>query len=141
LLATTGQAPGVHLWQVSTRTRQATLPHASWVESCAFSPDGALLATTGDDGAVRLWRVADGNECAVLTGHTGWVQACTFSRDGNLLVTSGNDGTIRLWRLPGGQPHCALRVAGPLAGIAWHPDGSTLCAVGGAGVYLLSYRP
>jgi hypothetical protein len=47
---------------------------------------------------------------------------------------------VRLWQVATGRCHCALRVAGPLFGVAWHPGGALLCAIGGAGVYLFIYR-
>src|SRR6266700_1081565 len=99
------------------------------------------LATGSDDRTVRLWHVADGTEHAVLAGHTSWVHGCAFSPDGTLLATSGNDGTVRLWRITDRKCHCAIRVAAPLGEVAWHPAGTLLCAVGGAGAYLLAYRP
>ncbi|MGH3925772.1 MAG: WD40 repeat domain-containing protein, partial [Pseudonocardiaceae bacterium] len=90
---------------------------------------------------VRLWRVSDGTQHAVLAGHASWGDSCTFSPDGTLLATTSNDQTVRLWRVASGRCHCALRLAGPVAGIAWHPDATILCTVGGAGVYLLHYLP
>ncbi|MCK9893640.1 hypothetical protein [Frankia sp. AgB32] len=44
----------------------------------------------------------------------------------------------RIWDVTDGRCRCALRVTGPLVGIAWHPDGTALAA---AGVHLFSYLP
>jgi WD40 repeat protein len=92
------------------------------MQSCAFSPDGSLLATPSDDQTVRLWQVSDGTQHAVLTGHASWAKRCAFSLDGTLLATASYDQTVRLWQVANGRCHCALRLAGPLVGIAWHPD-------------------
>jgi WD40 repeat protein len=142
LLATASHDRTVRLWQVSDGTENAVLTgHSDVVNGCAFSPDGVLLASTSDDRTVRLWQVSDGIELAVLTGHASWVDRCAFSPDGTLLATASNDQTVRLWQVATGRCHCALRLAGPVVGIAWHPHATMLCTVGGAGVYLLNYQP
>jgi WD40 repeat protein len=142
LLATTGTDWTVRLWRIADGTERGVLTgHTDWVRACAFSPDGALLATTSHDRTVRLWRVTDGTQRAVLTGHTSFVQSCAFSPDGTLLATASRDGTVRLWQVDTGRCHCALRVAGPLFWIAWHPNGALLCTIGAAGIYVLTYYP
>ncbi|MGH3811331.1 MAG: NB-ARC domain-containing protein, partial [Pseudonocardiaceae bacterium] len=142
LLATASSDGTARLWQVSEGTQHAVLTgHCDVVNGCAFSPDGALLATASSDGTARLWQVSDGTEHTVLTGHTAWVRTCAFSPDGTLLATTSHDQTLRLWQVASGRCHCALRLAGPLIGIAWHPGATILCTVGGAGVYLLNYLP
>jgi len=130
------------LWNLPDGTERAVLTgHAEGLNDCAFPPDGALLATASCDRTVRLWQVPDGVERVVLTSHTSCVLACAFSPDGALLATASIDQTVRLWQVATGRCHCALRLAGPVLGIAWHPTASLLCAVGGAGVYLLTYQP
>ncbi len=140
-LLATGTANGtVKLWKVADDSEHTELiGHTSGVQSCVFSPDGALLATASGDRTVRLWHVSDGTEHTVLAGHTSWADRCAFSPDGSLLATASNDQTIRLWDVVTGACHCALRVGGPLAWVAWHPSGAQLCTVGGAGIYLLDY--
>jgi WD40 repeat protein len=109
--------------------------HTNEVTSCAFSPDGTLLATTSSGRTARLWNVHDGTIHAVLADHSGWVEDCGFPPDGTLVATVGHDQTVRLWQVPTGRRHCTLRVASDLNGIAWHPDATLLYAAGGAGAH------
>lgn len=141
MLASASYDRTVRLWSVADGTELTVLTgHTDFVADCAFSPDGTLLASASDDGTVRLWRVGDRTQHVVLIGHTGWVERCAFSPDGTLLATTSNDGTVRIWLVAKGQCHCVLRLAGPVVGIAWHPGGTILCTVGGAGIYLLAYH-
>ncbi|MFD0000593.1 NB-ARC domain-containing protein [Nocardia sp. NPDC127526] len=141
-LTTTSDDGTARLWSVADRTTTHVLrDHPGGVRGRAFSPDGALFASTGQDGTARLWNAADRSEYAVLTGHIGVVRDCAFAPDGALLATAGDDGTVRIWRTADARCHCALRFAGPVLTIAWHPDGTTLCAGGGTGVHLLTYLP
>jgi hypothetical protein len=87
--------------------------------SCAFSPDGTLLAAVSDDGTARLWNVADGIVRAVLAGHTDWVWSCAFSPDATLLATASDDRTARLWKIDDGTQ---VRV------LAGHVGGVRSCA-------------
>jgi len=142
LLASTSWDHTVRLWRVATGQAAAVLAgHSDVVIDSAFSPDGTLLATASDDATVRLWRIPDGTPAATLTGHCSWVNACAFSPDGRLLATVSVDWTVRLWRIPDANCHCALRLTGPLWDIAWHPDGTILCAIGTGGAHLLTYLP
>jgi WD40 repeat protein len=99
-----------------------------------------MLATAGDDGTARLWEMPGGRCRGVLSGHSGWVDDCAFSADGELLATAGNDGTVRVWRAATGECLSAVRLSGPLLGVAWHPDGDLVAAVGSAGVAVLRHR-
>jgi WD40 repeat protein len=141
LLATASSDRTARIWQVADGTTRSILNgHSDILNDCTFSPDGTLLATTSDDRTARLWRVADGAEYMILSGHASWIDRCAFSPDGTLLATASNDGTVRLWLIANASCHCALRFAGPVVGIAWHPNATMLCTVGGAGIYLLTYQ-
>jgi WD40 repeat protein len=96
-LLATGASDGARLWHVATGSariattgrhgcgRFPAAPHAvvtthtGWVRSCAFSPDGAVLATASADRTIRLWQLPDGTAQAVLTGHTSHMIRCAFS--------------------------------------------------------------
>ncbi|MET7399959.1 NB-ARC domain-containing protein [Dactylosporangium sp. NPDC005572] len=140
LLATSSDDRTVRVWRTGDGAVRWVLPHDRGAGACPFSPDGTLLATC-DEQVVRLWNTATGTPYRVLSGHTGFVFQAAFAPDGTLLATTGNDSTIRIWQVATGRCVCALRLAGPVEGIAWHPDGTTICAVGGAGVYLLNFLP
>jgi dipeptidyl aminopeptidase/acylaminoacyl peptidase len=114
----------------SNATRLHRAAHTGPITSCAFSPDGTLLATSSDDGTARLWQVVDGTAQAVLTGHAGGVWDCPFSPDGSLLATTSDDHTTRLWNTFDGTLHTVL--SGHTDWVhrcAFSPDGALLATV------------
>jgi WD40 repeat protein len=71
--------------------------HVARTLSCAFSPDGGLVASSGVDGAIRLWRADTGQPAELLRGHTDRVWRYAFAPGGRLLAAAGEDGCLRLW--------------------------------------------
>ncbi|WWC93073.1 uncharacterized protein L201_008038 [Kwoniella dendrophila CBS 6074] len=72
------------------------------VTSCAWSPDGKLIAGACFDGALHIWETSSNfarpkysneNAHAKNTETTGVV----FSRDGQRVATRGGDDTVKLW--------------------------------------------
>jgi sugar lactone lactonase YvrE len=105
-----------------------TLPHAEWVRSVAFSPDGRVLATGSNDKVATLWRVADGAKIATLP-HAGSVTSVALSPDGRVLATGS--ATATLWRVADGAKIATLPHAGWVTSVAFSPDGRVLATGGG----------
>jgi hypothetical protein len=94
-------------------------------DAVMFSPDGRWLVARASGGDTFVWRVEDGKRIARLR-HPAHYDPLAFDRSGNLLATVGDDG-VAVWRLP--EAKLQLRMpwtAGPIAAIAWHPDGEHL---------------
>jgi WD40 repeat protein/serine/threonine protein kinase/tetratricopeptide (TPR) repeat protein len=65
-----------------------TLPHANWIESMAFHPDGSVLATGGYDRCVHVWDLATGRQVGGAWRQREIIQALAFSPDGRTLAVS-----------------------------------------------------
>uniref|UniRef100_UPI0035E3FF75 WD40 repeat domain-containing protein n=1 Tax=Thermogemmatispora sp. TaxID=1968838 RepID=UPI0035E3FF75 len=104
----------------------------SSIATCAWSPDGSLLAAYCDldypYGAIFLWQVSTGQLLLRLRDHVGAPSALAWSPDGSLLASSSDDGSLSLWNPRSGQ--LLLRLSHPrsISSLAWSPDGSLLAS-------------
>jgi len=117
------------VWDLASRSLVRELPHDDWVQSGAFSRDGARFATGSKDGNVYLWRLADGALERKLPGNGQWLNSVAFSPDDRLLATAGQDRRVVVWSVAEGRPLLVLACRDQVSGIAFSPDGTRL-AVG-----------
>jgi WD40 repeat protein len=75
----------------------------SYVETLAFSPDGALLACGTNHATVELWDTSTGRRKATLQAPYIFGPPVAFSPDGKILATRGDGGRLALWDLPIGK--------------------------------------
>ncbi|MFD9705762.1 XRE family transcriptional regulator [Lentzea sp. NPDC059081] len=114
----------------SPRTFHEATRHTGPVTALAMDSTGTLVASTGDDGAVHVVDVSLGKprELAVPP-----VRATAIAWQGGTLVTTDDDGALSFWTdLRRDRPRLVTTTQlglGPLAGLAFRPDGHVLAAV------------
>lgn len=94
----------VVLMDMETGEELQRFEHEDFINTAAFTPDGALLATSSAetiDGelqpVLKLWDTQTGEDVATLTGFAGIVQALAFSDDNTLMATGSGGGNLMLW--------------------------------------------
>jgi WD40 repeat protein len=116
-----------------TVIKELTLDDA--VRLGGISPDGHLLgyvdsplghavvAFNADDGR-QLWRVADAHSDNI---------AAVRSWSGVAVASAAADGTIKLWAMNDGTPLRTIVAPGPVADVAFSPDGTSIAGGMSAG--------
>jgi WD40 repeat protein len=120
------------IWDAqSGRPLLKPLRHEKDVRSARFSPDGKWILTTSEDGTARVWSAVTAEPLSVLR-HSAVVRMGTFSPDSRWVATGSEDRTVRLWDPQSGLPISdPLPHPGPVARLAFSPDGQRLLAFGG----------
>lgn len=114
----------------SPRTSHEAAKHDGAVTALTTDSTGGMVASAGEDGAVHVVDVSLGKprELAVLPA-----RATAIAWQGTTLVTTDNDGALSFWTdLRQERPRLLLSTQlglGPLAGMAFRPDGQVLAAV------------
>ncbi|MFF0767373.1 WD40 repeat domain-containing protein [Nonomuraea wenchangensis] len=134
LFVTAHQVGNVYVWDGATRSRIGMhLNTIGAIPTCAFSPDGRPIAVAGEDRCVRFWRATSSKGGRKVILYPTGVPSCAFNPLSGLPATAGGDRTITVWDLgDDNKPVAGIRVALPVGGSAWSPDGRQLAAAGRA---------
>ncbi len=132
-----GPQGAVKVWDTRSGAEVLSLSegsHRSWVESVAFSPDGALLATASLDGMAKIWSMPDGQLLYTLSGHVMGIYDLAFSPDEKRLATAGGDSVVMIWDVETGQEIGTLQSGSVIMGLDFSPDGRLLAMTSTSGV-------
>ena len=100
------------------------------VNSCAYAPDGSMIATAADDHKVKVWSTATGSCFVTFTEHTMPVSAVAFMPSGHALLSASLDGTVRAFDLMRYRNFRVLTSPDPcqFVSLAVDPAGEVVCA-------------
>jgi WD40 repeat protein len=159
----------VRLWNAADgKLVREMAGHESHIYNLAFHPGGKQLAT-GDLMANLIdWEVATGKQLRTWKAESlvmydkkflafiGGFRGISFSPDGKRLACSGmtnvtnafagiGNPSVVVFDWEKGKPQIEQLSKGKLRGAGWgvalHPEGTTIAAVGGQGGYLLFWKP
>jgi WD40 repeat protein len=131
LLAVGGQDHVVRLFDRNTGELMKTLnDHRDWIRVLQFWQNGTILVSGSWDSSVQCHRLSPGRAFPSFPSCAGGVWSLVVSPDGAEMAVGSGDGIVRVIRGKKmievkGQNH-----TGPVTGLAYTPDGSTLISAG-----------
>ncbi|MGH3245883.1 MAG: WD40 repeat domain-containing serine/threonine protein kinase [Trebonia sp.] len=123
---TTVSAEGVaHVWNVGTRRLAATLGGVGApLSGTPFSPDGGSLATDNGEG-FSVWNLATRSVIGTVPSHAATCP-CALAPGGLTMAVQFDPKVLLLWSMATNGAAPELGIAGPLATVAYSPDGRIL---------------
>ncbi|KAK3810111.1 MAG: WD40-repeat-containing domain protein [Benniella sp.] len=106
------------------------------VYSCAYSPDGKLLAVGTEDGNVYLYMTVNWEKTRTLIGHTDAASCIAFSPSGDQIATASQDFTVQLWEVESGESRRILEHDYWVHGVAFSSRGDLIASCSGRTVQL-----
>ncbi|KAF8410136.1 hypothetical protein HHK36_002658 [Tetracentron sinense] len=111
--------------------------HTSEVITCAWSPEGSLLASGSGDSSARIWTIVDGPSSSgmqkgplnvlILNNFKGKtneeckdVTILDWNGEGTLLATGSYDGQARIWSRDGELRSTLNKHKGPIFSLKWN---------------------
>ena len=107
-LVTASQDGKLIVWNGFTTHKVHAIPlRSTWVMTCAYSPNGNLVACGGLDNLCSVYNLlARDSPIRVsreLAAHTGYLSCCRFLSDDRRILTSSGDMTCMLWDIESGS--------------------------------------
>jgi len=130
-VVTGAQADGIHVWDVRTGGRVATLETSAATSFVRLTLDGELLlAWSAVDPQMLVFDGTTGERLAVLEGHEAAAVDADLSPDGRHAISVGLDATARLWNLPAGEEIAKLEGFGDRVWVGRFSSDGTLAIIG-----------
>ncbi|MCO6459642.1 MAG: WD40 repeat domain-containing protein, partial [Pirellulaceae bacterium] len=125
----------LRMWDVPQPDPLRVFASSSPTRAVAVSPNGQWAVSFGDDLAGRIWKLEDGGNTLVLEGHAAQPLVAAVRNDNNQIASGDSQGTILTWGPLDGklQGHLGAH-AGPVRGLAFHPNNQQLVSAGDDGL-------
>ncbi|KAG9064388.1 hypothetical protein KI688_003576 [Linnemannia hyalina] len=107
------------------------LKEYTWIESCAYSPDGASLAAGLPGGRIKVYDTSMWTMTRTFKGHRGCTKSIAYSPNSLQLLSGSEDKTVRLWDCEGGS--CIFVLEGhtdEVSTVAFSPSGKQVASAG-----------
>ncbi|MFN8360190.1 MAG: T9SS type A sorting domain-containing protein [Candidatus Kapaibacterium sp.] len=127
----------VRIWDVNNgKQLHVLMPHAKWVNTVDWSPDGSLLASSSSDSTTIIWNATTGDTVHILRGHRRGVSEAYWSPSGDRILTRGSDSIAILWDAVSGNRLRTFAGDTYLWHAAWSPDGKQIATAFGNSVII-----